>query len=154
MAKEIERKFLVDLAKWKRYGETVKMEQVYLSIENNKVVRVRIANQKAFLTIKGNLEGITRDEFEYEIPLDDAKQMMKMRVGYPIRKTRYIEEIGGKIWEVDVFEDENKGLVVAEIELNSEDETFEKPIWALNEVSTDERYFNFNLCHTPFSKWQ
>ena len=154
MAKEIERKFLVDLTKWGKVGKAIQMEQAYLSIENHKVVRVRIANDRAYLTIKGNLEGITRDEFEYEIPVSDAKQLMKMRVGYSIRKTRYVEEVKGKIWEVDVFEGENKGLVVAEIELESENENFEKPIWALDEVSTDERYYNFNLTHTPYSKWQ
>lgn len=153
MAKEIERKFLVDLSKWGRGGKAIKMEQAYLSVENYKVVRVRIANDRAFLTIKGNLEGITRDEFEYEIPVDDAKQMMKMRVGYSIRKTRYVEKINDKIWEVDVFEAENKGLVVAEIELGSENENFVKPNWVLDEVSTDPRYFNFNLSDTPFSLW-
>ena len=154
MAKEIERKFLVDLEKWDKKGRSIAMEQAYLSVENNKVVRVRIAGDCAYLTIKGNLQGITRDEFEYEIPVNDARQLIKMGIGYCVRKTRYVEQIGGKTWEVDEFEDENKGLVVAEIELKSEGELFEKPVWILDEVSTDERYYNFNLAMTPYLHWQ
>lgn len=154
MAKEIERKFLVDLKKWDQKGIAIKMEQGYLAIEDKKVVRVRIADNNAYLTIKGNLKGITRDEFEYDIPLNDAKQMMKMCIGNTVQKTRYVEKIDGKVWEVDVFEGINEGLVVAEIELNSEEELFTKPAWILDEVSSDVRYYNFNLSHTPFSKWQ
>ena len=96
MAKEIERKFLVDNNKWNKTGNQFKMQQAYLLIENDKVIRVRIANNKAFLTIKGNLQGITRDEFEYEIPLDDARSLLLMRVGAVVSKTRYIETINGK----------------------------------------------------------
>lgn len=154
MAKEIERKFLVDLKSWKKEGNCTPMQQVYLSVNNGNVVRVRIAGKNAFLTIKGNLSGITRDEFEYGIPLDDARQMMKMGEGYPVIKKRYIEKVGGKTWEVDVFEQDNEGLVIAEIELAHENEFFEKPYWLLEEVSNDPRYFNFNLSKTPYSKWQ
>jgi adenylate cyclase len=154
MAKEIERKFLVDLKSWKKEGECIPMQQAYISVNNGNVVRVRIAGENAFLTIKGNLSGITRDEFEYNIPLDDARQMMKMGEGYPVIKKRYIEKAGEKIWEVDVFERENEGLVVAEIELTHENETFEKPEWLHEEVSNDPRYFNFNLSKTPYSEWQ
>lgn len=154
MAKEIERKFLVDLKKWDKNGIAIKMEQGYLAIEDKKVVRVRVAGNHSYLTIKGNLKGITRDEFEYEIPLNDAKQMLEMCIGNTIQKTRYVEEINGKVWEVDVFEGLNIGLVVAEIELYSEDEVFLKPDWILDEVSSDVRYYNFNLSQKPFSKWQ
>jgi adenylate cyclase len=154
MAKEIERKFLVDLKSWKKDGKCIPMQQVYLSVNNGNVVRIRIAGDEAFLTIKGNLTGITRDEFEYSIPNDDARQLIKMGVGYPVIKKRYIQKIEGKTWEIDVFEEENKGLVVAEIELTKENEIFTKPDWALEEVSDDPRYFNFNLSKTPFKKWQ
>lgn len=154
MAKEIERKFLVDKGKWDKAGKPVKMKQAYLMIDGHKVVRVRIANNKAFLTIKGNLEGITRDEFEYEIPVEDARQMMNLRTGAIVEKTRYVSELGGKTWEVDLFEGENSGLIIAEIELENENESFDKPAWLLNEVSTDDRYFNFNLSKNPFTKWQ
>lgn len=154
MAKEIERKFLVDSNKWNKTGNQIKMQQAYLLIENDKVIRVRIANTKAFLTIKGNLEGITRDEFEYEIPLDDARSLLSMRVGATVSKTRYVETINGKVWETDVFEGENQGLIVAEIELNDENEQFIKPDWATDEVSTDVRYYNFNLSQNPFSGWK
>jgi len=154
MAKEIERKFLVDMQKWNKSGKAIKMQQAYLVVEGDKVIRVRIADHQAFLTIKGNLKGITRDEFEYEIPVGDAIALMELRVGEIVSKTRFVETIKGKIWETDVFEGENSGLVVAEIELESEDEIFEKPSWALTEVSTDSRYYNFNLSRNPYSLWQ
>lgn len=153
MAKEIERKFLVDKNIWNNVGKPFEMIQAYLMIEGDKVIRVRIKEDKAYITIKGNLQGITRDEFEYEIPVDDAKKIMQMRIGAIIAKTRYISEIGGKIWEVDVFKGENEGLIVAEIELESEDEEFKRPEWILDEVSTDVRYYNFNLTKNPFSRW-
>lgn len=154
MAKEIERKFLVDAVKWNRSGKPIHMEQAYLMAEDDKVIRVRIAGAKAYLTIKGNLEGITRDEFEYEIPVNDARQLMNLSVGATVVKTRYVAEINQKIWEVDVFEGDNSGLIVAEIELENENEPFEKPDWLLDEVSTDIRYYNFNLSKNPYSKWQ
>lgn len=154
MAKEIERKFLIDAALWNWQGKPVHMSQAYLCIDETKVMRVRIAGEKAFLTIKSNLKGISRDEFEYEIPLDDAQKLLSLKVGAVVEKTRYLLEFGGKIWEIDVFEGENKGLIVAEIELEHEDEFFQKPEWAMEEVSTDEKYYNFNLSVIPFSKWQ
>lgn len=154
MGKEIERKFLVDLNQWDFKGTPVQMKQAYLFIEDDKVVRVRIAGEKAFLTIKGNRDGISRDEFEYQIPVSDATQLMKMAVGASIEKTRYLLKIGDHTWEIDVFEGENSGLIIAEIELEFEDEPFEKPNWILDEVSTDSRYFNFNLTKLPYSKWQ
>jgi len=154
MAKEIERKFLLDVNKWAYTGVPTKMEQAYLTIENDKVVRVRIAGDKAFLTIKGNLSGITRDEFEYEIPVDDAKQLMKMCIGNVVSKTRYVIPIQDKKWEIDVFEGDNLGLIVAEIELDNENETIEMPDWIIEEVSTDRKYYNFNLSKNPYRNWQ
>ena len=153
MAKEIERKFLVDANKWGKTGTPVKIEQAYLVTEPDKVIRVRIKGEHAFLTIKGNLNGITRDEFEYEIPVHDALQLMEMRTGALVSKTRFVEIIDNKTWETDVFEGENQGLIVAEIELENENEAFNPPPWTTLEVSTDVRYYNFNLSKNPFSKW-
>lgn len=153
MAKEIERKFLVDANKWEKTGTPVKIKQAYLLTEPNKVIRVRIKGEHAFLTIKGNLKGITRDEFEYEIPVQDALQLMEMRTGAVVSKTRFVEKIDNKTWETDVFEGENQGLIVAEIELDDENETFNPPTWTTLEVSTDVRYYNFYLSKNPFSKW-
>ncbi len=153
MGKEIERKYLVDVEKWGNKGTPVEIKQAYISIENGKIIRIRTAGEKAYLTIKGNLQGITRDEFEYAIPYDDALQLMNFSVSFPVEKTRYIYPLGKIKWEVDVFHGHNEGLVVAEAELISEDQEFEKPEWILEEVSQDVRYFNFNLSLRPFKKW-
>lgn len=154
MAKEIERKFLVDAEGWGKQGNPVEMCQAYLTIDSKKIIRVRIAADKAFITIKGNQEGITRDEFEYEVPVADAFQMMKMCEGNTVEKTRYNYNFAGKLWEIDVFHGANNGLIVAEIELESEDEPFEKPHWIREEVSTEVKYYNFWLSKNPFSQWQ
>lgn len=150
---EIERKFLVDTAKWgpKTAGEQI--IQAYLSISSSNVVRVRVKGEKAFLTVKGNHSGISRTELEYEIPVEDAHVMLEMCLDNPIRKIRYKEEIAGKIWEIDVFEGLNSGLVLAEVELESENEKVEIPDWVTEEVSTDHRYFNAWLSKHPFSGW-
>lgn len=154
MAKEIERKFLIDAEKWAKQGNPVEMCQGYLAINGDKIIRVRIAGNNAFITIKGNLQGISRDEFEYEIPVDDARQLMNLCEGNPVEKTRYNYLFAGKMWEIDLFHGANNGLIVAEIELNSEDEPFEKPSWIGEEVSTDSKYYNFNLSQNPFTNWQ
>jgi adenylate cyclase len=153
MAKEIERKFLIDSEKWGRKGVPVEMVQAYLVILPGIVVRVRIAGDRAYLTIKGKPQGIARDEFEYSIPVDDARELLKMCGELKVEKTRYIHEIDGKKWEIDVFKGENSGLIVAEIELKSEDETIVLPEWVIREVSAEEQYFNFNLAQKPFSTW-
>ncbi len=153
MGKEIERKYLVDLDKWAWKGTPVEIKQAYLSIENGKIIRIRTSGEKAYLTIKGNLQGITRDEFEYPVPYTDALQLMNFSVSFPVEKTRYILPSGDIKWEIDVFHGLNDGLIVAEVELTSEDQEFEKPDWILEEVSHDERYFNFNLSLRPFQKW-
>lgn len=154
MAIEIERKFLVDQDKFVPEGKPYRIIQGYLSVEPNHVIRVRTKNEKAYITIKGSTNGISRTEFEYEIPFDDAMQLLEMCKDYHVVKTRWVFEHKGKIWETDVFEAENKGLIIAEIELITEDEAFEKPDWIGQEVSTDVRYFNFNLALNPFSLWQ
>jgi adenylate cyclase len=154
MAKEIERKFLIDINRWDGSGTPIEMVQAYLVIQPDKIVRVRIANDKAYLTIKGNLQGITRDEFEYEIPVGDAREMLKMCLYTPVEKTRYVSTIEGKTWEIDIFHGKNEGLFVAEIELDSEEEEVALPDWILTEVSTDERYYNFMLSINPYSTWQ
>lgn len=153
MAKEIERKYIVNKNKWPKTGKQVKIKQAYLLTAPNIVVRVRINDNSAFLTIKGKPQGISRDEFEYEIPINDAIQLMEMRTGAIVSKTRYIEYIDNKKWEIDVFDDENQGLIIAEIELENENETFKLPPWITHEVSTDKRYFNFNLSTNPYTKW-
>lgn len=150
---EIERKFLVDPQQWSPSAKGEKIIQGYLSIGENSVVRVRVKGEKAFLTIKGNHQGITRTEMEYEIPVADATVLLEMCLDYPVEKIRYKEVIAGKIWEIDVFEGQNQGLLMAEVELTSEHETVEIPGWAAKEVSTDGRYFNAWLSKHPFCSW-
>lgn len=150
---EIERKFLVDTKKWHPAGEGTKIKQGYLMANSNKNVRVRIKGDKAFLTIKGLPQGIKRIELEYEIPLEDAKIMLKMIDGFPVEKTRYIEKKGDFTWEIDVFEAENKRLVLAEVELENENDSPDLPEWILEEVSENEKYFNYYLAQHPYSKW-
>ncbi len=149
---EIERKFLVSgfVSEGLRCK---KMKQAYLA-KDGATVRVRIADNKAFLTIKGKTEGFSRAEFEYEIPMEDANAMMELAIYPPVIKTRYYAEVDGKTWEVDVFEGENEGLVMAEIELSSEDEEVTKPEWAVEEVTGDKRYYNAYLAKMPYKNWQ
>jgi CYTH domain-containing protein len=154
MGLEIERKFLVDLENFVPEGSPIKIKQGYLISDSQKVVRIRTKGEKAFVTIKSNVNGVVRKEYEYAIPYSDALEMFELCQGYPIFKTRWEYEYKGHVWEIDVFEGANSGLVVAEIELSDENESFEKPRWAGIEVSTDERYFNSNLSKNPFSEWQ
>ena len=154
MGKEIERKFLVTSDAYKTQGKGSYYRQSYLCNTVEKVVRVRIADHKGYLTLKGANNGITRLEFEYEIPVAEAQQMLDAFCTKPdIEKTRYRIPFEGYVWEVDEFMGENEGLVVAEIELPSEDATFVKPDWVGVEVSDDDRYYNSNLIRNPFSKW-
>ncbi len=155
MGKEIERKYLVNLAAWKPAGPGIHFKQGYLNAQKERVVRVRIEGERAKLTIKGMTTGVTRSEFEYDIPLDDASELLDNLCEQPlIDKHRYKEVHGGKTWEIDVFHGLNQGLVVAEVELTSEDEAVELPAWAVMEVSHDPRYYNANLLKQPFSTWQ
>ncbi|MCP4288492.1 MAG: CYTH domain-containing protein [Gammaproteobacteria bacterium] len=155
MSLEIERKFLVKNELWRdNVVSNTRLQQGYLANQKNASVRIRTGNGKAFLNIKSVTVGIRRLEFEYEIPLDDATEMLQQIAEQPfIDKTRYIVRCGKREWELDVFEGENRGLVVAELELESEDELFELPDWAGNEVSDDTRYYNVNLIKHPFSQW-
>jgi adenylate cyclase len=154
VGKEIERKYLVDVALWKPRGEGVHFTQGYLSADEARLVRVRIEGSVAKLTIKGALRGVTRAEFEYSIPIDDAAVLLADLCEKPlIEKRRHKETQGGKTWEIDVFLGENQGLVVAEVELASEDETVAIPNWAVHEVSGDARYYNANLLKMPYTKW-
>lgn len=153
MALEIERKFLVDTTKWKPTDRGTLLCQAYLSIDPNPTVRVRIAGNKAFLTIKGRSQSIARPEFEYEIPVDEAQELMKLAISSPVEKIRHRVNFESLIWEIDVFSEKNKGLVIAEIELESENQEFARPDWILEEVSGDRRYYNSYLSEHPFVEW-
>lgn len=152
MAVEIERKFLVTGEAW-RQPDARRISQGYLNRDKQRTVRVRIAGDAAFLTIKGPTQGATRSEFEYPVPLADAQALLAMCDGPLIDKYRHHVHVGGMLWEVDEFLGDNAGLVVAEIELASEDQVFERPAWLGEEVSHDARYFNSNLAKLPFKNW-
>jgi adenylate cyclase len=152
MAVEIERKFLVTDGAW-RQAPGVPYRQGYLNRDKARTVRVRVAGDAAFLTIKGTSVGATRAEFEYPIPMADAQALLALCDGPLIEKTRHVLTHEGTAWEVDVFAGDNAGLVVAEVELGSEDQPFARPDWLGDEVTQDARYFNSNLASHPFTKW-
>jgi adenylate cyclase len=149
---EIERKFLVDPA-WQPSGPGTHFKQGYLNSAKERVVRVRVAGTAAKLTIKGQTVGITRLELEYDIPLADAHALLEICEQPVIEKRRHLERFGDHTFEVDVFLGANAGLVVAEIELQTEDEAFERPPWLGKEVSDDPRYYNNNLILHPYTTW-
>ena len=153
MPLEIERKFLVDTRKWNPTVGGTRLVQAYLSIDPNPTVRIRIAGEKAFLTIKGRSKTISRPEFEYEIPVNEAQEMMKLAISSSVEKIRHKIIHAGFLWEVDVFSGKNEGLVIAELELESEDQAFPQPDWLLTEVSGDRRYYNSYLSEHPFREW-
>jgi len=154
MAQEIERKYLVAGGAWKDGATGTLYRQGYLSSVKERTVRVRIAGGGAFLTIKGVNRGVTRTEFEYPIPLDDAAAMLDSLCEHPlIEKTRWVVPFAGFAWEVDEFHGENAGLVVAEVELPTAETKPELPPWVREEVSSDPRYFNSNLAKKPFKAW-
>ncbi len=151
---EIERKFLVDPARWKRPRRNVAMVQGYLVRQNGLSLRVRLAGARAYLTIKGPTHGLCRSEFEYPIPAADARKLLaEFKIARTIRKTRYYSRWRGHLWEIDVFDGDNAGLIVAEIELARPDEPFELPPWATREVSGDPRYRNTSLIEHPWCEW-
>ena len=152
MGAEIERKFLVTGDAW-RESEATYYCQGYLNRDPNRTVRVRIAGDQAFMTIKSITTNMTRKEYEYSIPLEDAKEMLELCERPLIAKYRRLVEFKGMTWEVDEFLDENEGLVVAEIELESETQEFELPEWTGKEVTDDHRYFNSRLSITPYKSW-
>lgn len=153
MALEIERKFLVDPEKWRPSGKGEQIIQAYLSIGPASTVRVRIKGERAFLTIKGRSTTIAHPEFEYGIPVEDARELVNLAVTGVVEKIRYEVDYKGFIWDVDVFQGKNAGLLMAEIELASEAQVFPYPEWLLEEVSADNRYFNSYLSAHPFQDW-
>lgn len=152
MAKEIERKFLVKEGSWRNEKGT-QYRQGYLNSMKERVVRVRTMNDKGYLTIKGLTVGASRLEFEYEIPRQDADLLLEICEKPLIEKTRIKVEEEGFVWEIDEFLGENLGLIVAEVELESENQDFPKPDWVLEEVTGDPRYFNSNLIKNPYKIW-
>lgn len=144
---EIERKFLVNKEKWELVNKSApkRIVQAYLVRTPEKTIRVRIKDEKGFLTIKGPTVGISRSEFEYEIPLNEANELIEQFADKIIEKYRFEITIGNHLWEVDEFHGKLEGLMIAEIELTSEEETFEKPDWVTEDVSLDQQYFNSNL---------
>ncbi len=154
MGVEIERKFLVAGDVWRDMGTPVLLRQGYLSLDPERTVRVRIENDGGTITIKGRSVGATRGEWEYPIPLADANALLDGLCQSPlIEKYRRRIEFDGNIWEVDEFLGANAGLVVAEIELASEQQAFAKPDWIGDEVTHDRRYFNSSLIRQPYSGW-
>jgi adenylate cyclase len=154
MSVEIERKFLVRDDRWKTLGDQVSIRQGYLSSHPDRIVRVRIQDTTAMLTIKARTIGMTRGEWEYPIPIEDAQRFIDDLCEAPIiEKVRHRITYEGMLWEVDEFFGENLGLVVAEIELLTEDQVFIKPDWIGDEVTHDRRYANANLLRHPFAKW-
>ena len=154
MATEIERKFKVKSDEYKKIGKPLNCKQGYFDTQNEPLVRVRIMGEKAYLTLKGKNDGIRRLEFEYEIPVLDAEELLSNFCSTTlIEKNRYILSIEEKIWEVDEFLGENFGLVIAEVELLSENDNFNKPSWIGQEVSHDTKYYNYKLVEHPYSKW-
>lgn len=129
------------------------MRQGYLCAEPDRTVRVRIAGNRAYFTVKGKIEGISRPEFEYEIPVGDAEEMLKLAVFPIISKVRHEVPVFGKKWEVDVFEGANDGLILAELELSDAAEAVQLPDWIDREVSNDMRYHNSVLAQKPYQSW-
>ena len=155
MPVEIERKFLVNTIPTQQINRSKTVKQGYMVNDEHQVVRVRSMDSDHFLTIKSNTRGLSRLEFEYQIPQEDALDMFKHLCGPSIiEKTRHYIEFQGHTWEVDEFHGRNQGLVVAEIELKSEDEKFEVPNWVSDEVSHDPRYYNMNLITNPYDNWK
>jgi CYTH domain-containing protein len=152
MAKEIERKFLVKEGTWRNEKGT-EYRQGYLNSAKERIVRVRTIDDKGYLTIKGITVGASRTEFEYQIPRQDADQLLDLCEKPLIEKIRYQVVEGDFVWEIDEFLGENRGLIVAEVELESEDQAFSKPDWVGKEVTGDPRYFNSNLIKNPYTMW-
>jgi CYTH domain-containing protein len=150
---EIERKFLLKNDNWREGAVGVHYKQAYLNEKGDNTVRVRIEGDKAKLTIKGKSSNISRLEFEYDIPMADAEALFSLAKTPIVEKYRYKIMYAGNCWEVDEFLGLNRGLVVAEIELESETQSFEKPDWIGMEVSGDKRYTNANLARKPYCEW-
>ena len=153
MPLEIERKFLVVSDAYQLSAKIVKIRQAYLSIDKNIAIRARVEGMHASINIKSKKSERVNHEYEYVIPLDEARSLIRMSPYLVIEKTRHIVEYKGKTWEVDEFHGDNAGLTVAEIELDHDNEMFEKPPWLGEEVTADYRYLNSNLAKQPFGSW-
>ena len=152
---ETEHKYLINHELWQQIipNKSVQIKQAYLLTEPNKTIRIRTAGNAGFITIKGKTIGASRPEFEYEIPIEEANQLIESFCSELIEKTRYYVVHENRTWEVDVFEGMNVGLIVAEIELDDEDEEYKKPNWVTRNVTDDRRYANSNLSLKPFTTW-
>lgn len=155
MGTEIERKFLLQSDAWRdEVKDSVRLVQGYLARGDRSAIRVRIEGDVAHLNIKHTLDGINRLEYEYEIPIEDAREILDQVALKPlIDKTRHHVVRGDHLWEIDEFYGDNAGLIVAEIELGNADETFDRPTWLGEEVSRDQRYYNSNLSEQPYTRW-
>jgi len=154
MPLEIERKFLIKNDTWKASADKgLVIKQAYLNTDKERTVRVRLKDEQGFLTIKGKTVNTTRVEFEYEIPKQDALELLKLCSKSVIEKTRYNVLHENMLWEIDIFEGDNAGLEVAEIELENENQTFSIPNWLGKEVSMEPKYFNSSLVEKPFKDW-
>jgi CYTH domain-containing protein len=156
MGIEIERKFLIDHKKWQLLSKPdgTHYRQGYLASDDKTTIRVRIAGEHGYITIKGITTGFSRREYEYEIPVDEAAELLDNFALSEIEKIRYRIIFEDKLWEVDEFLGDNSGLIIAEIELESEDEVFQNPDWITGEVTYDDRYYNSNLSRYPFKSWK
>ncbi|RPI63838.1 MAG: CYTH domain-containing protein [Ignavibacteriales bacterium] len=154
MGIEIERKFLVKSDEWKSLGKSIFYKQGYLLSDKNRTIRIRTIDDKGFITIKSSVKGISRNEFEYEIPVEEARVILETLCEKPfIKKYRTKIQLNELVWEVDEFIDENDGLVIAEVELENENQKIDIPNWIGEEVSGDKKYFNSMLVKNPFTKW-
>ncbi|MDF1698275.1 MAG: CYTH domain-containing protein [Saprospiraceae bacterium] len=154
MGLEIERKFLLKNENWRKMADQgTDIKQGYLSLQPERTVRVRVTDKQALLTIKGITTGMTRSEYEYEIPFTDAVELLELCEGAIIDKQRYIINYEGETWEIDIFKGRNEGLRVAEIELSNEEQEIKIPTWVGKEVTEDSRYYNVNLIENPYDRW-
>jgi adenylate cyclase len=153
---ETERKFLVDREKWSRLEKPAGIDYVqgYLFIDAEKIVRVRVAGNKGFLTIKGKSKTYSHPEFEYEIPASEASEMLRLFTISQVKKVRTRIPAGTLVWEIDEFHGANEGLIVAEIEIENPGDFFEKPDWVGEEVTEDKRYYNAYLSENPYESWK
>ncbi len=155
MPQEIERKFLVASDGWREGADQGRLfRQAYLAATGRLSIRVRIEDgARALLTLKTAKVGFSRGEFEYAVPLEDAEALARLCMGIELRKTRFCTPYGGRIWEIDIYDGENSGLVIAEVELESETETVDLPPWVGREVTHERRYYAANLATRPYHSW-
>jgi CYTH domain-containing protein len=151
---EIERKYLLKDDSWRELADPIDYSQGYLVADGERTVRVRVAGNEGFITIKGKSKGLSRKEFEYPVPVEDAHDLFSLCINHIVEKRRSKIKWEGKIWEIDEFIADNEGLVLAEIELESEDESFILPPWIGEEVTGDFRYYNSYLSLHPYPEWR